>query len=269
LKFEKQGENNTVPINFTNPDLLKQHHVKDVNVEKLKKFLEESVELPIFTDYHYYFTHPLKPVFMGPDKVDVHEHYKIHFVSPTCMIVEIFSYCSGFMLMDTFYNVIRYRYDSELVPDENLKQIRFKTKVSVSYSIEFVKMNMFKGRVESEGLKDNELATKEYWMPKIRSILERQSRIYYGGTVDTTAPIVNQPVQQAQIKAHEEEKGQPIHHLITNKYVIILTVVFVVLLLARFNFTNCLAVSGCIGMGMVVYKLDEINERLKKLENKH
>jgi len=76
---------------------------------------------------------------MGPDKVDVHEHYKFHFVSPTSLIVEIFSYCSGFMLMDTFYNVIQYRYDSEQVVDENSKELRCKTKVTVCYTIEFVK----------------------------------------------------------------------------------------------------------------------------------
>jgi hypothetical protein len=273
LRFER--DNSEVSKFYSDPEIAKQFFGKgNVSSEKLKKLVEESYENQLYTDYHYYFTHPLKKVFMGPEKVDVHEHYKIHMVSPTCLIVDIFSYCSGFMLMDTFYSVIQWRFDADLWADETTKQIRYKTRVSVSYSIEFVKINMFKGRVESEGLKDNEAMVKDYWIPKVKSLLDSQSKLYYGitPTVESGTLVKEEPVQTKQpaepIKHIQSSSNNQLLQQIGNKYGIILTVIFIILLLAKFNFTNCLAVTGCVGFGMVVHKLDEINERLKRLEDK-
>jgi len=129
-------------------------------------------------------------------------------------------------------------------------------------------MNMFKGRVESEGLKDNEAAIKDYWIPKISNLLESKSRVYYGGDVNgaiftspkPTIPLINQEVKD--IIANDNQAWK----VLTNKYTIILVALFIVLTLARFEFTNCLTVTGCVGMGLILQKLDEINERLKKFE---
>ena len=66
------------------------------------------------------YTHPiLKKKLMGPSKLNVEDQFKIYFISPMCMIVEIFSYMSGFMLMDTFYSVLQYKYDTDYKYDAN------------------------------------------------------------------------------------------------------------------------------------------------------
>jgi hypothetical protein len=175
------------------------------------------------------------------------------------------------MLMDTFYTVIQYRYNSELISDKGGKQIRFLTKLSISYDIQFVKMNPFKSRVEGEGLKDNEKAIKEFWLPRIKSTALLRSKYYYDGkpieTAQLPASVLEKPVLEE--KEHKETKVQnKFFQTIINKYSIGLIVVFLVLLLSKFKFNSSLLVAALIGMGILLVKLDEINNRLAVLESR-
>jgi len=272
IKFENTCENKDIlPEYFTNPNYSKDLF-SSLNSDKIKKFLEENQEHPLYTDYHYYFTHPLKPVLFGPDKVDVHEHYKIHLVSPTCLIVEIYSYCSGFMLMDTFFTVIQYKYESELVSDPIGNGFHFKTKLNISYAIDFVKTNFFKGKVESEGLKDNEQAINEFVFPKIKSLLEIKSKIHYGEIVNGKTDELKTKLEtiKNEHKSEYQERHKPIQEngffqAIINKYSIILIFIFALLVFARWNFMNCFAIVCCIGFGILATKIDNLSQKIDNM----
>ena len=285
IKFEKPNME-PIPEYYLNPQF-STDLFRNLDTEKLKKLFEDSQEFPLFTDCHYYFTHPLKPVFMGPDKVNVHEHYKFHLVSPLCLIVEIFSYCSGFMLMDTFYTVIQYKYDSEPVLEEGSKQLHFKTRLTISYSLEFVKANIFKSRVESESLKDNEQVLKEFWFPKIKIALEKvnknNNQTILVKPIEPIEEINNlDKIKKEEVKKTEDltkcvEKSEVktefqndfrIVNLIFNKYGLILLGLFMILVLGKIDITNSLAVVLLLGFGIVIYKLDVIDTRLRFIESR-
>jgi hypothetical protein len=280
IRFENINENkDSLPKYFTDP-LFSKEIFKNFNEEKLKVLIEDFKEYPLSTDYHYYFIHPLKPVFMGPDKVNVHDHYKIHFISPTCLIVEIYSYCSGFMLMDTFYNVIQYKFDAELVSNDS-KQITFKTRTTISWDVQFVKSNFFKGKVESEGMKDNETGTKEFWFVKIKELVLKESKNYYFGKPEPVEEVIER--KKEEISKLEEEKEKIVRDIIEHKeikvenrvfqnlitnYGVYLIVVFLVLLLSKFEFFSALVITVLLAFGAILKKLESISERLENLESR-
>jgi len=130
-------------------------------------------------EYEYNYTHPMKKKFMGPSKLDMNDKYKITFLSPLCLIVEISSFMSGFMLMDTFYTVAQYKYEADFFYDRNLKRIAWKTKVSASFAFEFVKECWFRNKIESNGLVENEEYIRDFVLVNAVKVLEERSSEYY------------------------------------------------------------------------------------------
>jgi hypothetical protein len=131
-------------------------------------------------EFEYKYTHPiLKKKFMGPSKLDMHDKYKIIFVSPICLIVEITSFISGFMMMDTFYTVAQYKYEADLYYDSKVKKISYKTKVNASFVIEFVKECWFRNKIESNGIAENEEYIRDFVMIQKMKVLEERSKEYY------------------------------------------------------------------------------------------
>jgi hypothetical protein len=106
-------------------------------------------------EYKYIYTHPiLKKKFMGPSKLDVDDHFKIYFISPLCLIVEIFSNMSGYMMMDTFYTVLQYRFETVISHDEITDSIKYNTTMSANFTVEFIKDNWFKNKVIDHSIID-------------------------------------------------------------------------------------------------------------------
>jgi hypothetical protein len=126
------------------------------NTESINKLLSDF-ENPDYSqiEFKFNYTHPiLKKKFMGPSKLDVLDHFKIYFISPLCFIVEIFSHMSGFMMMDTFYTVLRYKFDTQIVYDEITDSLKYNTLMNANFTVEFVKDNWFKNKVIDNSLID-------------------------------------------------------------------------------------------------------------------
>lgn len=109
--------------------------------------------------YKYSLIHPiLKKRFMGPSKLNVEDNYKVFFISPRCFIVENYSYLSGFMMMDTFYSVMQFKFetDFDLTYDasNNVEGVKHKTKYNIHFGIEFVKSTMFKTKILDNAIED-------------------------------------------------------------------------------------------------------------------
>ena len=150
-------------INFNKneiPSLFKNNIVetfkkfnKQPNEKEIKKLIEESErEYPKLMEYNYKYTHPIpKPVFMGKKILYLDDIYRFFFISPTTFIVELKTNTSGFMLVDAFYTVAKYKFETIFNNDLST----FQTKVNGYFTIEYVKDIWFKSQVESNGYTEN------------------------------------------------------------------------------------------------------------------
>lgn len=121
--------------------------------------LEQGGEY-INSEYNVLYTsnHPIpNPKFMGPKNLDVKEEIKVYFISPTCMIADHYIYLSGFMMMDLFYIVKSFKYESELKLDSynNKEIIEYESYLSVDFIINFVKETFFKEKIIKESFTSN------------------------------------------------------------------------------------------------------------------
>lgn len=118
--------------------------------------------------------HPIpNPKFMGPKKLDVKEEIKVYFISPTCFIADHYTNLSGFMMMDTFFIITSYKYESILT--DNLK---FDTRVTVDFTLEFTKACYFKDKVSKESLIDNREYLKKEILVKMKRAIESRNEEY-------------------------------------------------------------------------------------------
>lgn len=198
LRFEDQDYEN-IPEFFNSLDYSKDLLFSDPNAENLNQFLEDIKTWTKSYEFHYKFTHPCKKVFLGPDKLDIHDHYNVIFISPLCLVLETSSTCSGFMLMDTFINVNQIIFESEISYDERLKRFTFNTKVSINQAIDFIKSNLFKGKVESEGIKEFTTLVNDLILPSYKKILTNQSNLFYSSLLTENNPSPKAPASYMNI----------------------------------------------------------------------
>ena len=201
LKFINDEVNkDNIPHFFNSTDYINEVFYSKMKADILIKFLEDVNNwINISYDFHYKYTHPCKKVFMGPDKLELDDHYKVFFISPLCLIIEINTYCSGFMLVDTFITIGQYKFESEIFYDEKQKRIAYKTKVSINHAIDFIKPNIFKSRVESEGTKEYSASILEILMPLFKKVLSNQSKSFYDSFMNNS----KKNLESSQLKIHD------------------------------------------------------------------
>lgn len=142
--------------------------------ENVPNIINELTQYPLKTSFNYNYYHPIpNPVFLGPKILHLDDTYNIIFVSPTCFIVEIKSQSSGFMLLDSFYTVSKYLFESELNNDMTFAS----TKLNAFFTIEFVKENWFKSKVESNGYQENEEYIVNFLVPNMITELSQNMEL--------------------------------------------------------------------------------------------
>ena len=146
---------------------------QQLNQKEIQLILSDIKKFPNKQEFNYNYYHPIpNPVFMGPKLLKIDDSYSIFFVSPTCLIIEIKSQSSGFMLLDSFYTVAKYQFESEYNDDMTLKS----TKLNAYFTIEFVKENWFKNKVESNGYAENEEYMCNFVVPNMVQELQRNMK---------------------------------------------------------------------------------------------
>ncbi len=147
------------------------------SMEDLKYFLNEnkSENVNKKITYKIKYIHPiLKKRFGGPSKLEVEDEINIFIISPFCFIVEISSYLSGFMLIDTYVSTLRFIYTSKI--NENNNRYLFHTKLKIHLNIKFIKDTWFKTKIKSDGISDNNEFIKDIFLPFIKDILEKVNK---------------------------------------------------------------------------------------------
>lgn len=185
--LEKQ---NDYDINFTKPDIesssLPSFFKKSLpdsalffnNINSNKKDLEELGEYPKVMNFKYVYKHPIpKPVFMGPKLLDTDNRYKIAFISPICLLVEITTYSSGFKGVEDFYTCCRYKFESELNSDLSLK----KTTMDINFGINFIKETWLKSTIEKMGYSQAEEGIVTQFVPTVVKELELSMKKFTQG----------------------------------------------------------------------------------------
>lgn len=116
-----------------------------INTNEKNKFQKKY---PDFVEFNYSFTHPVyKKMLIGPNSIHVIDKYNLFIDSPELLIVEVTSTFSGFLLMDTFYSRMQYRFEKS---DDNKCDLF----LTVKFMIEFRKPNPFKELVLSSGYEE-------------------------------------------------------------------------------------------------------------------
>ncbi len=155
-----------IPTLFkTNIEETYRKFLKHQNSNDKKEFIEQcNKEYPVLMEYNYKYTHPIpKPVFMGPKILYLDDLYRFFFISPTTFIVELKTNTSGFMLVDAFYTVAKYKFETIFNEDLSILQ----TKVNCYFTIEYVKDIWFKGQVESNGYAENNDYMNNFMIPNM------------------------------------------------------------------------------------------------------
>ncbi len=156
--------------NYENiPKYYKTNSIEDLKNYKMENLKNQNLNHKI--TYKTKYIHPiLKKRFGGPSKLEVEEETNIFIISPFCFIVEISSYLSGFMLVDTYFSIVRYIYTTKI--SEKNSSFSFKTKLKINLSIEFIKETWFKSKIKSDGISDSHELIKDVFLPLVKKIFE-------------------------------------------------------------------------------------------------
>lgn len=184
--FYKENLNNNNNNSFTN---LFKSHLLEFNKAFLEDFSNSTFNFDAaepdkknMISYKYSLVHPiLKKRFMGPSKLNIDDIYKVFFISPKCFIVDNYSYLSGFMMMDCFFSVMQFKFESEFDfvagnPEGFLDSVNNKTKLTISFGIEFVKTTMFKQKIIDNAAEDTNDFVKNLLFPNIEKVVQGQSK---------------------------------------------------------------------------------------------
>lgn len=181
-------------VNINKPECFFSDEVfKDIGKFK-KVFLEDfsNLELDLNSDdknkkntqsYKFNLVHPiLKKRFMGPSKLNIEDIYKVFFISPKCFIVDNYSYMSGFMMMDCFYSVMQFKFETDYefssTQNGNIIYLTNKTKLTISFGIEFIKPTMFKQKIIDNAIEDTNDSVKTLLFPNIEKVALGQRSIF-------------------------------------------------------------------------------------------
>ena len=146
----------------------------EINSFILKVSLD-NVTYENITKFKFNFScvHPiLKKRTFGPSKLNINEQREFFLISPICFVAQLTSTMSGFMLMDTFKSILRYEFMSDCVYDEKTKKFVFDTKLTLKYSLVFIKENWMKAKIQAEAINDNKEMIMETIFPLMKEFSE-------------------------------------------------------------------------------------------------
>ena len=140
--------------------------------------IDDNNNYPKIFEFQYNYQHPVpKPVFMGPKLLVNTDSYKIIFISPICLIIDIKGESGGFSGLDCFYSAIRYKFDMELNDDLTLK----KTLYNSYFGINFTKSSWLKSKITSSGFEQAEEGFNVFYLPLITKELNASVKKYCKG----------------------------------------------------------------------------------------
>ena len=264
--------------------------------ESVKNFIESNNSIqdnvddytsnyPKIFEFQYNYQHPIpKPVFMGPKLLVNTDSYKIVFVSPICLIIEIKGESGGFSGLDCFYSSVRYKFDMELNDDLTIK----KTLYTGSFGITFIKSSWLQSKITSSAMEQAEEGFNQFYLPLItkelnlmikkyinktstKKILIKDKNINAADTSLTADDIIindsfisdieddNEKYKRNNIVKNNDING--IKDILFNNIYLILFI-FGILFICRFLGKEYLII---ILLSIIVYYLYLINNKLEKL----
>ena len=296
LEIEKPSSYETVPKFFLNGKSTEILNADQFMITEDNKQYENIKTLK----YMIKCTHPiLKKRFGGPSKLDITDKTTVYFISPLCMVVEVISNMTGFMLMDTFISILRYTYETKINIDQENK-ITYDTKVSVSLAVEFVKDTWWKNRITSEAMGDNSELIKEIIIPLIQTVLNEIKDIknkpecnldYLFGVVPEKLPVMsnsnNVPPQRKQsipsinnaVPLKDEIKVNSIintndviknltEKIDHNSFLLVGGVFLIIAIFLMFrNELAFLSILNIVGFGMILFQMKKMQEKIERIEN--
>lgn len=268
-------------------------------IEMIKPNAKEEPPIEVI-EYSSKCTHPiLNKRLGGPSKLNVNEITNVYFVSPICLIAEVKSYMSGFMLMDCFVAILRYNYNSDIFYDQN-HEMHFDTKLTITFSIEFLKETWFKSRITSEANNDNNQLIKETLLPLMEIVFKDILNHKEKGSTITRSNTWTQPavssVDILEDRMLKQQASKPVNQMkdktkplvislksnISNylnvknlpykqRMIILFFILFLLLSILIKVFPieyNVLIVLNIIGFGFVLFKLSQIEQMILNNNNK-
>ena len=175
IKFDKKTlDNSSLPKFFkmSIEDSIK-NYIEANN--SMQDKIDDNNNYPKIFEFQYNYQHPVpKPVFMGPKLLINTDSYKIIFISPICLIIDIKGEAGGFSGLDCFYSAVRYKFDMELNEDLTLK----KTLYNSYFGINFIKSSWLKSKITSSALEQAEEGFNGFYLPLITKELNATVKKY-------------------------------------------------------------------------------------------
>ena len=119
------------------------------------------------------------------------DSYKIIFISPICLIIDIKGESGGFSGLDCFYSAIRYKFDMELNDDLTLK----KTLYNSYFGINFIKSSWLKSKITCSGFEQDEEGFNVFYSPLIIKELNASIKKYCKGMPLKTINLKNKKIK--------------------------------------------------------------------------
>lgn len=285
IKFDKQTlDNNSAPKFFKMQisDSVKNYIESN---ESIKDNIDDLNNYPKIFEFKYNYQHPIpKPVFMGPKLLENTDYYKIIFISPICLFIELKGESGGFTGMDCFYTAIRHKFEMELNDDLTIK----KTIYNNYFGINFIKSNWLQGKIKSSAMEQAEEGFNGSYLPMITKELNLTVKKHFKAppvkkikikdkminSMDTSMTQDDLIINDSFISDIEDDNEKYINHiknikaqnigkkdtLFNNIYLILF--IFIILFICRYLGKEYLII---ILLSLIVYQLFLINNKLDKL----
>ena len=172
---------------LTNQNIFLSKHPNEELISNFVNLIKSEIDPSIsnenkeykssYQQVNYFSNHPIpNPKFMAPKNLDVKEEIKIYFISPTCFIADHLINLSGFMMMDTFYVIKSFRFETDISFHDN--KIKFDTYISCDFILEFTKTTYFKDKIAKESTASNKDTIKNELLIKFQEALSDAEREY-------------------------------------------------------------------------------------------
>ena len=124
------------------------------------------------------FIHPIKKMFIGPDRITMKDIITVYFISPTDLVIDYHSYGSDFPYVDTFVSISQYRFHNDIIFNENKGIFEFKTSCKVNYVIKMIKSCFLESKLKSEGYKTNRDEVVYKIFEPLKDVLYKESESF-------------------------------------------------------------------------------------------
>eukprot|EP01022_Parablepharisma_sp_SALTPOND_P010792 TRINITY_DN1445_c0_g1_i1.p2 TRINITY_DN1445_c0_g1~~TRINITY_DN1445_c0_g1_i1.p2 ORF type:complete len:1125 (+),score=132.08 TRINITY_DN1445_c0_g1_i1:5163-8537(+) len=166
--FDKEP---VIPSIFTSYKEVLGVHLKACGMENndYTTVLEKYRALPLSSVSSHKYQHSIKqsvPLPFIPNKCSVSEQSKYFYISPNTAIIEGTFSTSGVPYCDYFRTHTQTVFKQAINVDEN-SEVKYRTKMTVHFYVEFVKKTMFQGKIEKES-KDQ---TTDLFIHKVQPFL--------------------------------------------------------------------------------------------------